>query len=373
MRNFIPVNEPDIPEKSKKYVNEALDSGWISSSGKYINEFEEGFAKYIGTKYAISVTSGTAAMHVSLLSLGIGPGDEVIVPAFTMGATWLTVIYVGAKPVFVDCERDTYNIDPELIEAKISRKTKAIMPVHIYGHPAEMGKILKLAKKYKLYVIEDAAEAHGAEYKGKKCGSMGDLGCFSFYGNKIVTCGEGGMVTTNNKWLAQRARGYKNFCFSAKKRFIHEDVGYNFRMTNMQAAFGLGSLQSIGKYIKKKKHMARLYEKYLSKVQGLILPTTKPYASNVYWMYAVLIEPDKFGMGKNRLRNELLKNGVDTRDFFYPPNQQPALDKYLEKNEKFPVAEYIAKRGLYLPSGLTITDEQIKKVSGIIIKIQKQR
>ena len=372
MDKFIPVNEPDIPNLSRQYINEALDTGWISSAGKFLEQFEKEFAKYIGTKYAVAVTSGTAALHLALLALKIGPGDEVIVPAFTMGATWLTVIYVGAKPVFVDCEPETYNIDPQLIEAKITKRTKALMPVHIYGHPAEMDQIRKVARKYKLHVIEDAAEAHGAEYKNKKCGAIGDIGCFSFYGNKIVTCGEGGMLTTNNKKLADRARSYKNFCFSLKKRFIHEDVGFNYRMTNMQAAFGLGSLQSIDKYLKHKAHMAKLYEKYLHNVPGIVLPKTKKNATNVYWMYAILVEARQFGIDKDELRARLKDKGIDTRDFFYPPEQQPVLKKYLRKADKFPNTGYIAQRGLYLPSGLTIADKQIKTVCDAIISIHNK-
>jgi perosamine synthetase len=310
-------------------------------------------------------------MHIALLALGIGPGDEVIVPAFTMAATWLTVIYTGATPVFVDCERQTYNIDPGLIEKRITKNTKAIMPVHIYGHPAEMDEIMRIAKKYKLYVIEDAAEAHGAEYKGRKCGSFGDFGCFSFYGNKIVTSGEGGMAVTKNKKLAERVRWYKDFCFSPKKRFIHEDIGYNYRATNMQAAFGLGSLQSIKHSIKKKLKMATLYKKYLGGIEGLTLPTTKPYVTNVYWMYAVLVDPKEFGLAKNNLRRELLEKGVDTRDFFYPPEVQPAFKKYVKEGEKFPNTKYISERGFYLPSGLAITDVQIKKVGEAISEIYK--
>lgn len=367
--DFIPVNKPLIPTESKKNVIEALETGWISSAGKFVNKFEEDFAKYIGVKYGVTVTSGTAAMHSALYALGIGPGDEVIVPAFTMGATWLTVIYVGAKPVFVDCELDTYNIDPTLIEKKITSKTKAIMPVHIFGHPVDMDPILKIAKKYKLFVIEDAAEAHGAEYKGKKCGSLGDFGCFSFYGNKIITCGEGGMAVTNNKKLAERARSFKDFCFSPKKRFIHYDVGYNYRMTNMQAAFGDGVLKSINLFIKQKQHMASLYEKLLGDVPGIILPKTKPYATNVYWMYAILVDPKKFGISKDIFRKKLLEKGIDTRDFFYPPTEQPVLEKYLKKSDKFPNTDYISKRGLYLPSGLAITDSEIKKVAQTIKEI----
>ncbi len=268
MNDFIPVNQPVISKESKKYVNEALDSGWISSSGKFVDKFEVEFSKYIGVKYGVAVANGTAALHVALLAAGIGDGDEVIVPAFTMAATWMAVLYVGAVPIFVDCEPVTYNINPKLIEEKITKKTKAIIPVHIYGHSADMNPILEISQKYKLIVIEDAAEAHGGLYKSKKCGSLSDISCFSFYGNKIVTTGEGGMILTSNKRYADNARRYKDLCHSVKKRFIHDDIGYNYRMTNLQAALGLGELENIDKYLVQKKYMAEFITKDLKTSKG---------------------------------------------------------------------------------------------------------
>jgi len=368
-RDFIPVNEPAISVEGKNNVKEALRTGWISSSGEYIKEFEEKFAKYIGVGYAMSTNSGTASLHLATATLGIKDGDEVIVPAFTMGATWLSIIYTGAKPVFVDCERDTYNINPSLIEEKITKKTKAIMVVHIYGHPAEMDAILQIAKKHKLFVIEDAAEAHGAEYKGRKCGSFGDFGCFSFYANKIITTGEGGMAVTNNKAFAQRARKLKSYYFSDEKRFIHEKIGFNYQMTNMQAGLGLGQLKHIRNYIKKKRHMASLYKKYLSDIPGLDLPKTKSACKNVFWMYAVCIREKEFGLKRGQLRDELSLQGVETRDFFYPPTDQPFLKNYLKADDFFPNAHFISRNGLYLPSSLTITDKQILRIANTISNI----
>lgn len=371
MDDFIPVNEPIISEESKRNVLEALESGWISSSGKFVTQFEEKFARFLGVKHGIAVTNGTSALHIALLSLGVGKGDEVIVPAFTMAATWLAVIYTGARPVFIDCELETYNIDPSLIERKISPKTKAIMPVHIYGHPVDMDPIVRLAKKYNLAVVEDAAEAHGAEYKDKKCGSIGKINCFSFYGNKIITTGEGGMVVTNDDDLANKARKFRDLYHSDKKRFIHENVGYNYRFTNLQAALGCGELNHIKKYIRKKQRMAKLYEKYLKGIKGLTLPKTKNYAKNVYWMYGVLVEENLFGLNRDNLRIKLKEAGVDTRDFFYAPDDQIILRQYLKKGEDFPNTKTIAQKGLYLPSGLAIMESQIKKVCDIIKNLYK--
>ncbi len=368
----IPVNKTVLSNESRKNDLKAHSTNRISSSGPFVKQFEENFSDYVGMKYGVAVSNGTAALHVALLTLGIEKGDEVIVPAFTMGATWLAVLYVGAKPIFVDCEPKTYNIDPNLIEEKITKKTKAIMPVHIYGHPADMDAVLKIAKKHKLFVIEDAAEVHGAEYKGQKCGSMGDINCFSFYANKIITTGEGGMVLTNDKKLAKKARKFMDLYHSDKKRFIHEGVGFNYRMTNLQAALGVGELRNIDKYIKQKEKMSALYAKILKDVPGLRLPETKNYAKNVFWMYAVLVDQNKFGMSRDRLRKELLKRGIDTRDFFYSPQVQPVLKKYLKKNQAFPVTEKISSEGLYLPSGLALTGSQIKTVSYAIRDVQRK-
>ena len=369
MGKFIPVNEPVISLQAKKNVLQALNTGWLSSAGPFVKEFETNFAKYLGVKHAIAVTNGTAAIHVALLALGIGKGDEVIVPAFTMAASWMAVMYTGATPVFVDCEPDTYNINPKLIIQKITSRTKAIMPVHIYGHPADMKEILKIAKKHKLFVIEDAAEAHGAIYAGKKCGTFGDINCFSFYANKIVTTGEGGMVVTDDDNLAKEARKFMDLYHSDQKRFIHDKIGFNYRMTNLQAAVGVGELTHIEKYISKKQHMAALYSKYLSQIPGLVLPATRPGVRNVYWMYGIRINPEIFGMDKNELRAGLKEQRIDTRNFFYSPLDQPALNSLKLKPSDYPVTGMIARTGLYLPSGLAITGGQINRVCRIIKNI----
>lgn len=369
---MIPVNQPLIAKNASKYVLNCLKTGWISSAGSYIDKFEEEFSRFCDCQYGVSCTNGTAAIHLALESLGIGKDDEVIIPTFTMVATAFAVTYTDAKPVLVDCEKDTYNINPQLIEEKITPHTKAILPVHIYGHPVDMDPILKLAKKYNLYVIEDAAEIHGGKYKNKPAGSLGDIGCFSFYANKIVTTGEGGMIVTNNKRVYEKARQIKDLCHSPKKRFLHTDIGFNYRMTNLQAALGLAQLEEVKKYIKIKRRMAKKYNEGLKNIKGLILPVEKDYAFNVYWMYAVLVDEKKFGITAPKLHQKLYEEGVDTRDFFIPMHKQPVFKKMgLFKKERYPITDYISQRGLYLPSGLALTNEQINQVIQTIIKIKK--
>jgi len=357
----VPVNEPVIPAESKRYVLDALESGWISSAGKYIGEFEQAFARYLGVKHAITTTSGTAALHLALAALEIGEGDEVIVPDFTMIASAFAVVYTGARPVFVDCDPETFTLDPAKLEAAVTSRTKVIMPVHIYGHPADMDPIFAFARKRGIAVVEDAAEAHGATYRSRHCGAMGDVNAFSFYGNKIITTGEGGMVTTDDDVIAERVRSLKDLAHSPAKRFVHDRVGFNFRMTNLQAALGLGELLHIDEFLKKKQWMAERYAQGLKDIPGLRLPVTREWAKNVYWMYAVLVE-DSFGMSRNAFRSALKERGIDTRDFFTSCAAQPAIRALGITQGPFPVTEDIAKRGLYLPSGLALTEEQIAAV-----------
>ena len=361
----VPVNVPVITPAAKKYVADAMESGWISSGGPYIEKFERAFADYIGVRHAVSVTSGTAALHIALLSLDIGEGDEVIVPDFTMIASVFAVIYTGATPVFVDIESDTYNIDVALIEKKITKKTKAILPVHIYGHSVDMDPLIAVAKKHHLTIVEDAAEAHGALYKGRKCGSMGSVGCFSFYGNKIITTGEGGMIVTNDDALAERMRRLKDLAHMPERRFWHDEVGYNYRMTNLQAACGLGQLESIDEFLAHKRWMTAAYEKRLRNINGLRLPVTRDYATNVHWMYAILLTDD-FPLTRDAVQDALKEKGVDTRDFFPSSAQQPIIRKLYPTQERFPVSERAATRGLYLPSGLALTQEQLDYVCDCI-------
>ena len=367
---MIPVSEPFIDNKELQYISEAIKSGWISSKGKFVDKFEEKFAQYCGAKYAVTASSGTAALHLTLLSLGVKPGDEIIIPTFTMIATAFAVVYCGAKPILVDAESETFNIDPKKIEAKITKKTKAIIVVHLYGQPCEMDPILKIAKKHRLAVIEDAAEAHGAEYKGKKVGNLGEAGCFSFYGNKIITTGEGGMIVTNNKKLAERAKILKNMAFGqGVHKFEHLAIGYNYRFTNIQAAIGLAQLERIKKIIALKRKIANQYQKNLSRIKEIVLPVKKNWGESVYWMYAIMLTKE-FGISRNKLIDLLAGKGIETRPFFVPIHLQPVFKKQgLFRNEKYPVAEKISQAGLYLPYSPRLKLKGIEFISSTITEI----
>lgn len=374
-KKFIPVCEPSLIGNEKKYVNDCLDTNWISSAGKYIELFEKGFAKFCDTKYGIATCNGTVSIHLALEALNIGPGDEVIVPDFTMIASVNSILYTGAKPVFVDADIETWCIDPKLIEEKITKKTKAIMPVHIYGHPCDMDPIQKIAKKYNLSIVEDAAEAHGALYKNKKIGSLSDAASFSFYSNKIICTGEGGMAVTNDEKLAERMRLLKNHAFT-KNRFTHEEVGYNYRMTNIQGAIGLAQLENIDKLIQMRINNANQYNKLLKNIKGIVLPPSKDWAKNVYWMYGILLNGD-FGMARDKLREELLKEGIDTRSFFIPAHKQPMFSKKTQKfsmpdiSGKYPVSDNLGNNGFYLPSSSHLPKEDINYIVDTIKKIRE--
>lgn len=362
----VPVNEPVITQAAKAYVADALETGWVSSAGPYIDSFEKSFAEFIGVNHAVTVTSGTTALHLSLAALGIGKGDEVILPDFTIVSCMNAVLYAGAIPVFVDIDPETYCMNPSLIEAAVTEKTVAVMPVHIYGHSCDMDPILSIAQKRNLLVIEDAAEVHGAEYKGRKCGSMGTVSAFSFYGNKIITTGEGGMVCTDDDLIADELRLLRNLAHAPGKRFWHEEVGYNYRLTNMQAALGLGQLESVDTLLAHKHWMGAQYTKKLSDIHGLILPVTKDYSTNVYWMYGVRVT-DTLGISRDDLTARLRERGVDTRDFFIPLSSQPIAQDF--GPSQCPVSAEVAASGFYLPSGLALTQEQLDYVCDVFHEV----
>lgn len=365
----IPVCEPLLGKKELQNVEDCIKTGWISSKGKYIDEFEQKFSKFCGVKHGITTTSGTTAIHLALAALGIEPGDDVIIPDFTMIATANPIVHLGAKPVFVDSEMQTWNIDPKKIEEKINKNTKAIMVVHIYGHPCDMDPINEIAKKHSLYVIEDAAEAHGAEYKGRKTGSLSDVACFSFYANKIITTGEGGMVVTNNSEISEKCRLMKDLAFE-KKRFWHRFAGYNFRMTNLQAAVGVGQMDSIEKSIETRRKNAKLYSSLLKNVKGITIPPEASWAKNVYWMYTIMVE-DSFGIPRDELMASLSKNGIETRSTFYPMHVQPVFQKFGEGND-YPNSDKLGKCGINLPSGNTLKKEDVEYVVNCIKSSKKK-
>lgn len=356
---FVPVSRPLLGAKEREYVNDAITAGDISGlSGKYLGEFESSFAKFCDTKYAALINSGTTAIHVAVAALGIGPGDEVLVQSFTNMATFFAVLYQGAKPIPIDSEPDTLNIDPSLLEKKITKRTKAIIVVHLYGHPVDMDPVMKIARKYKLKVIEDAAEAHGALYKGKKVGSIGDIGCFSFYANKIVTTGEGGGVTTDDKKLIERVRLLKNLAFGKKEKFMHEAVGLKYQMTNLQAAVGAAQMTHIDEILEKKRAMASYYLEHLAGIPDIVLPVEKPYAKNVYWMFNLVLRSTLSGK-RLRFMKELRDRGVDTREDFVPFNQQKIfLKQKLTKKLDCPVINKIYNDAFYIPSGTDISIEE---------------
>src|SRR5262245_24114925 len=362
----IPVHEPDIGEDEVASVVAALRRGEISGSfGKAIPEFEEKFAAYCGCKYGVSVTSGTTALQLAVSAVEIGQGHEVLMSASTNIATALAAYHNNAVSIGVDSEPDTWNINPELIEPLITPRSRAIIPVHLFGHPARMDKIMQIARRHNLIVIEDCAESHGATWKGKMTGGFGDMGCFSFYVNKVITTGEGGMVVTNDPKLAERLRLLRNLAFS-KPRFLHELPGYNFRMTGYQAAMGLAQFARIEQIIVQKRRVAQAYNRLLKEVPGLQLPTELPDARNVYWMYAITVGPE-FGISRDQLAQTLAAQGIETRTFFCPMNRQPFLKRQAGFREiPCPVADRIWESGLYLPSANRLDEDAIAHIAGAV-------
>ena len=368
-KKFFPVNEPVITRENIKDVTNSIKSGWISSDGKDVINFEKKFSKFIGKKYGVTVSNGTAALEVAVRSLNLKSGSHIIIPNFSIISTALAVIKNGHIPILIDCELDTWNMKISEIEKKISKQTKCIIATHIYGYPCEVEKIKKLCKKNKIFLIEDAAEMIGHKYKKKYCGNYGDLSIFSFYANKHITTGEGGMIVTNNKNLYKKCKSLRNLCFGfGDKRFYHNDIGWNYRMTNIQSALGLSQLKNIKNIIKKKIEIGKKYYNNLRNIKNIFIQ--KPVHNkiqNVYWVVGVLI---KKKIDIKNLRDKLLKKGVQTRPFFFPMHKQPILKKYLKFNRgNFGNSEIISKNGFYLPSGLNLKNEDINQISNIFKKI----
>ena len=364
MSQLIPVNEPVFNGNEKKYLLECIDSGWISSEGPFVAAFEEKFAQSVGRKHAIAVSNGTAALDVAVDALGIGPGDEVILPTFTIISCVLQIVRSGATPVLVDSDPVTWNMDVTHIERKITSRTKAIMLVHIYGLPVDMNPVVALAQRHNIRLIEDAAEVHGQTYWGKACGGFGDVSTFSFYPNKHITTGEGGMVVTDSDALAETCRSLRNLCFQPQKRFVHERLGWNLRMTNLQAALGLAQLEQLDKFVARKREMGRRYTELLESTEYIQRPlTSTAYAQNIYWVYGLVLD-DCLKQNAMGMMAKLAQKEIGTRPFFCPLHMQPVLKRMgFFSNENYPVAERLYERGFYIPSGLALRPEQMERVA----------
>lgn len=368
----IPVNRPLLGKNELEYVSDCIRSGWISSAGPYLERFEAQWASYCGRSFGVAVSSGTGALQAAVASLGLEPGDEVIVPSFTIISCVTAILDAGAKPVLVDCDEATWCIDPALVAQRIGERTRAIMPVHIYGHPVDLDPLTALASEHGLALVEDAAEAHGAEYlSGRegdashwmRCGSFGDVSTFSFYANKLVTTGEGGMVLTDDPERAAFLRRHRDLGFGSGRRFEHHELGRNLRMTNLQAALGLAQVERIDEIVARKRSIGAAYNEHLRGIDGLQLPAEKPWARSVYWMYAVVLDDPKFPDAETLGQKLRDVHQIETRPFFLGMHEQPALRALgLFEGERYPVTEKIARRGLYLPSGLALTGDEIAEV-----------
>jgi perosamine synthetase len=359
----IPIATPDISEDETKNVIEATRSGWISSQGPFVKEFESEFARYIGVKHGIATANGTVALHLALATLGIGVGDEVVVPTLTFIATANSVVYTGARPVFADSHPDYWCIDPKDVEHKITNNTKAVMLVHLYGHPCDMDSVMKLSRERGLTVIEDCAEAHGAEYKGKKVGSFGDVSCFSFYANKMITTGEGGMCLTNDDDLAEKMRILRDHGMDPRRKYWHEVVGFNYRMTNLQAAIGVAQMKKVNKLLERKRRIAHLYDRALLGTKDLVLTPSMPWARSSYWFYSVLVGNERI---RERITGHLGKQGIETRPFFHPVHKLPPY--YSATAGSLPISEQLSARGINLPGGPKITDQEVVDVASSLLK-----
>jgi len=368
---MIPVNEPALGARDLELVADCVRTGWVSSAGRYIEAFEQGWAEYCGRRHGIAVSNGTTALQVAARCAGLGPGDEVILPTFTIVSCVLAIVETGATPVLVDSDPRTWCMDVEQVAAKVTPRTKAIMPVHIYGHPVDMDPLLDLASRHGLAIVEDAAEAHGAEYfsgrggpnpSWRRCGGFGALSTFSFYANKLITTGEGGMILTDDADLAQKARSLRNLCFVPEQRFLHRELGYNYRLTNVQAAMGVAQLERFPAIVARKRAIAARYAEGLRDLEGVQLPVEEAWARSVYWMYGIVLD-ESFGFDAVEAARRLKAEGVETRPYFLGMHAQPVFrGRGLFAGEEYPVADRIAERGFYLPSGLALTDSVVDRV-----------
>jgi len=365
-KRTIPVSAPMFVGNEKAYVMDCLDSTWISSAGKYVEKFESSFADFCGARHAVSCCNGTVALHLAMVALGLGPGDEVIVPTLTFVATANVVRYCGARPIFVDVEPDSWTMNSALIEEKITARTRGIIVVHLYGHPGDLDPILSLARRHGLFVVEDAAEAHGAEYKDSKVGALADVGAFSFYGNKAITTGEGGMLATNNDELASKLRLLRGQGMDPQRRYWHPIVGYNYRMTNLAAAVGLGQLEKVEWHLERRASVAKQYRNLLKKVPGVSWQSDQEWAKRIYWMFSITL--DETSLGRDDVMAQLQELGVETRPVFYPMHLLPPYRDDADKTT-YPVAERIARLGFSLPTWAGLTDEDLQYVTNCLARV----
>ena len=372
---MIPVSEPLLDGRERELLTRCIDTGWISSEGPFVTAFERGFSDYIGTDFGTAVCSGTAALETALYALGIRKDDEIIMPSFTIISCALAALRLGAKPVLVDIDPETWNMDVNSVESKITQKTRAVMPVHIYGHPVDMDPLFDIASRYDLKIVEDAAEAHGAEYLSQnedrwiKCGNMSDASCFSFYANKVITTGEGGMVLTNDQTVADRAASYRDLCFRPTKRFYHTELCYNFRMSNVQAALGVAQLERIEEFVTIKRTLGQYYRQKLQDIPYVRFQVEKSYAKTVHWMYAIELDEES-EINAERMIGLLKERHIGARPFFIGLHAQPVFVRMgLFKGESYPNTDRAHERGLYLPSGLALTTEQIDTVCSALQEV----
>ena len=369
----IPVMTPLLNGNELAYVTECIKTGWISSQGSFVKKFEKNFGDFTGCGNSLAVSNGTVAIHLALEALGIGPGDEVIVPDITFAASINAVIYCGATPVIADVDSETWTISSNEIESLITPKTKGIMPVHLYGHPCDMDPIMEIARKHNLIVVEDCAEALGTLYKGKHVGTFGDAGTFSFFGNKTITTGEGGMVIFKDEKILNHATVLRDHGMSKNKRYWHEFIGFNYRLTNLQAAIGVAQLERLDEFIEAKRRIAKIYNEGLKEINGIIIPPEKNWAFNGYWLYTFLVNESKFGVSRDDLIDKMIKNGVETRPLFFPLHVMPPYEKFVRSGQKFPVSILLSQCGISLPSSVNIEEREQMEILNAIRAIHQTR
>jgi perosamine synthetase len=369
-RAFIPISNPALVGNELKYVSDCVQTSWVSSLGKYVTGFEQAFAEFCGSEHAVTCSNGTTALHLALLALGVEPGDEVIVPTLTYVATANAVVYCNARPVFVDSEPETWNMDPRQIETLITPRTKGIIVVHLFGHPVDMDPIMDIARRHGLFVLEDAAEAHGAEYKGRRVGSIGDAATFSFFGNKIITTGEGGMVTTDNKKLADEMRRLKNHGMDPNRKYWFPTVGFNYRLTNVAAAIGLAQLEKIDWHLEQRQQIATWYREFLADVPGLDWQPQKDWARHVWWLFTVILD-EEIPLSRFDVLARLKDRGVEGRQIVYPITQLPPYQEAGQRRQ-FPVADRIVERGIHLPTWSGLTQDEVRYTCKCLTEILAQ-